>query len=124
MSVARRPARRAGRAARHRRQRVQGGLGPEAARRPERDLPGDPPPAKTRRRTGDQEILNQSAVVQYALEPLAVELRDIAVTEVGDNDGRLRVGAVAGCGSHVHQAYNTHSWPVNLPVVLRHEFAG
>lgn len=66
----------------------------------------------------------QAAVVQYALEPLAVELRDIAVPDIGDNDVLLRVGAVSVCGSDVHQAYNTHSWNVNVPVVLGHEFAG
>jgi alcohol dehydrogenase/L-iditol 2-dehydrogenase len=66
----------------------------------------------------------QSAVVQYALEPLAVELRDVAVPDIGDADVLLRVGAVSVCGSDVHQAYNTHSWPVNVPVVLGHEFAG
>ena len=68
--------------------------------------------------------MNQSAVVQYALEPLAVELRDVVVPEIGDNDVLLRVGAVSVCGSDVHQAYNTHSWPVNVPVILGHEFAG
>jgi len=66
----------------------------------------------------------QPAVVHYALEPLAVELRDVAVPEIGDEDVLLRVGAVSVCGSDVHQAYNTHSWPVNVPVVLGHEFAG
>lgn len=66
----------------------------------------------------------QSALVQYALAPLAVELRDVAVPEVGDADVLLRVGAVSVCGSDVHQAYNTHSWPVNVPVVLGHEFGG
>src|SRR5262245_27363525 len=64
------------------------------------------------------------AVIQYALEPLAVELRDIAVPEIGDDDVLLRVGAVSVCGSDVHQAFNTHSWRVNVPVVLGHEFAG
>ena len=68
--------------------------------------------------------MNQSAVVQYALSPLSVELRDIAVPEIGEDDVLLRVGAVSVCGSDVHQAYNTHSWPVNVPVVLGHEFAG
>ena len=66
----------------------------------------------------------QSAVVHYALEPLAVELREVAVPDIGDGDVLLRVGAVSVCGSDVHQAYNTHSWPVNVPVVLGHEFAG
>ncbi|HET7697787.1 MAG TPA: zinc-binding dehydrogenase [Vicinamibacterales bacterium] len=68
--------------------------------------------------------MTQAAVVQYALQPMAVELRDIAVPEIGDTDVLLRVGAVSVCGSDVHQCYNTHSWPVNVPVVLGHEFGG
>lgn len=68
--------------------------------------------------------MTQTAVVQYALEPMAVELRDIGVPEIGDTDVLLRVGAVSVCGSDVHQCYNTHSWPVNVPVVLGHEFGG
>jgi alcohol dehydrogenase/L-iditol 2-dehydrogenase len=68
--------------------------------------------------------MTQAAVVQFALEPMAVELRDIAVPEIGDADVLLRVGAVSVCGSDVHQCYNTHSWPVNVPVVLGHEFGG
>jgi L-iditol 2-dehydrogenase len=65
-----------------------------------------------------------SAVVHYALEPYAVELRDVAVPDIGDDDVLLEVGAVSVCGSDVHQARNTHSWPVNVPVVLGHEFGG
>jgi L-iditol 2-dehydrogenase len=68
--------------------------------------------------------LTQSAVVQYALEPLAVELREVPVPGIGDEDVLLRVGAVSVCGSDVHQAYNTQSWPVNVPVILGHEFSG
>lgn len=68
--------------------------------------------------------MNQSAVVQYALEPLAVELREVVVPEIGDDDVLLRVGAVSVCGSDVHQCYNTQSWPVNVPVTLGHEFGG
>lgn len=68
--------------------------------------------------------MNQQAVVQFALETLAVELREVPIPEIGDDDVLLRVGAVSVCGSDVHQAYNTHSWPVNVPVILGHEFAG
>jgi L-iditol 2-dehydrogenase len=68
--------------------------------------------------------VNQSAVVQYALEPLAVELREVLVPEIGDDDVLLRVGAVSVCGSDVHQCYNTQSWAVNVPVILGHEFGG
>ncbi len=64
------------------------------------------------------------AVVHYALEPHAVELREVAVPEVGEGDVLLQVGGVSVCGSDVHQAHNTHSWTVNVPVVLGHEFGG
>ena len=64
------------------------------------------------------------AVVHYALEPLAVELREIPVPDVGEGEVLLEVGAVSVCGSDVHQAHKTHSWPVNVPVVLGHEFGG
>src|SRR5690349_24616690 len=66
----------------------------------------------------------QEAVVQYSLEPLAVELREIPIPEIGDHDVLLEVGAVSVCGSDVHQFHATHSWAVNTPVVLRHEFCG
>ncbi len=68
--------------------------------------------------------VTHSAVVHYALEPHAVELREVAVPTIGDDDVLLEVGAVSVCGSDVHQAWNTHSWPVNIPVVLGHEFGG
>ncbi|HEY7500035.1 MAG TPA: zinc-binding dehydrogenase [Vicinamibacterales bacterium] len=66
----------------------------------------------------------QPAVVQYALKPLAVELREVPVPDIGDGEALLEVGAVSVCGSDVHQAHNTHSWTVNVPVVLGHEFGG
>jgi len=68
--------------------------------------------------------MNQNAVVQYALEPMAVELREIPIPDIGDSDVLLKVGAVSVCGSDVHQSRNTQSWPVAVPVVLGHEFGG
>jgi L-iditol 2-dehydrogenase len=68
--------------------------------------------------------MKMPAVVHYALEPGAVELREVSVPEIEDDQVLLRVGAVSVCGSDVHQARNTHSWPVNVPVVLGHEFGG
>ncbi|PYT82284.1 MAG: Zn-dependent alcohol dehydrogenase [Acidobacteria bacterium] len=65
-----------------------------------------------------------SAVVHYALEPLAVELREIPVSAIGEEEVLLRVGAVGVCGSDVHQYHNSQSWPVRVPVVLGHEFCG
>src|SRR5262245_55664561 len=66
----------------------------------------------------------QPAVVHYKLAPHAVELREVPVPEIGDLDVLLEVGAVSVCGSDLHQAWNTHSWTVNVPVVLGHEFGG
>jgi L-iditol 2-dehydrogenase len=63
-------------------------------------------------------------LVNYAKEPYSVELREIAVPEIGEDDVLLRVQAVAVCGSDLHQYEGKHSWPVNYPVVLGHEFAG
>ena len=69
-------------------------------------------------------MTTQTALVHYALEPLAVELREVPIPQIGDHDVLLEVGAVSVCGSDVHQSRNTHSWPVNIPVVLGHEFGG
>jgi alcohol dehydrogenase/L-iditol 2-dehydrogenase len=66
----------------------------------------------------------QPAVVQYALAPLAVELREVPVPVIDDHEVLLEVGAVSVCGSDVHQSRNTQSWPVAVPVVLGHEFGG
>lgn len=65
-----------------------------------------------------------AGVVQYALTPGAVELRELAVPEIGDDEVLLAVGGVSVCGSDIHQYHNTHSWPVRTPVVLGHEFGG
>jgi L-iditol 2-dehydrogenase len=65
-----------------------------------------------------------TGLVQYALEPHAVELREMPVPEIGEDEVLLRVGAVSVCGSDVHQYHNQQSWPVKVPVVLGHEFGG
>jgi alcohol dehydrogenase/L-iditol 2-dehydrogenase len=64
------------------------------------------------------------ALVQYALAPEAVELRELPRPEPGEGEVVLRVGSVSVCGSDVHQFHNTQSWPVRVPVVLGHEFCG
>ncbi|MBA2603788.1 MAG: zinc-binding dehydrogenase [Acidobacteria bacterium] len=66
----------------------------------------------------------QPAIVHYALRPHAVELREVPVPEVREGEVLLQVGGVSVCGSDIHQSHNTHSWPVNVPVVLGHEFGG
>jgi L-iditol 2-dehydrogenase len=64
------------------------------------------------------------ALVNYSSQPLSVELREIPVPEIGVRDVLLEVGAVGVCGSDVHQWQGMHSWTVNYPVVLGHEFCG
>ena len=64
------------------------------------------------------------AIVNYGREPLSVELREVPVPEIGSQDVLLRVRAVSICGSDLHQWRGAHSWPVNYPCILGHEFAG
>jgi L-iditol 2-dehydrogenase len=64
------------------------------------------------------------ALVNYSREPLSVDLRDVPVPVIGEKDVLLRVGAVSVCGSDIHQWRGSHSWPVNYPCILGHEFAG
>ena len=52
------------------------------------------------------------------------ELREVPVPEIGERDVLLRVGAVSVCGSDLHQWRGSHSWQVNYPCILGHEFAG
>lgn len=68
--------------------------------------------------------MSYPAVVNYKNEPGAVELREIDKPTIGDEDILLQVKAVSVCGSDLHQWQAMHSWPVNYPVVLGHEFGG
>src|SRR6516225_5494036 len=66
----------------------------------------------------------EPAVVNYAREKGSVEIREIPRPSIGDNDVLLEVANVGVCGSDLHQWTADHSWPVNYPVVLGHEFGG
>ncbi|REJ91982.1 MAG: Zn-dependent alcohol dehydrogenase, partial [Planctomycetota bacterium] len=68
--------------------------------------------------------MNQPAVVNFANEAGAVELRDVPRPAPGPDDVLLEVAAVGVCGSDLHQWTADHSWPVNYPVILGHEFGG
>lgn len=66
----------------------------------------------------------QPAIVNFAPQPHSVELREVALPEIGADDVLLDVAAVGVCGSDLHQWTAEHSWPVNYPVILGHEFSG
>lgn len=65
-----------------------------------------------------------AAVVNFAPEKGSVEIREIARPEIGEEDVLLEVANVGVCGSDLHQWTADHSWYVNYPVVLGHEFGG
>ncbi|NBS33737.1 MAG: Zn-dependent alcohol dehydrogenase [Planctomycetia bacterium] len=65
-----------------------------------------------------------TAVVNFAADRGSVELREVGVPEIGSHDVLLEVANVGVCGSDLHQWTGDHSWPVNYPVVLGHEFGG
>jgi L-iditol 2-dehydrogenase len=64
------------------------------------------------------------AVVNTENRPNHVELQQRGTPEIGPDEALLRVRAVGVCGSDLHQWHATHSWPVNYPVILGHEFTG
>lgn len=64
------------------------------------------------------------AVVNFAPERGSVEIREVPIPEIGPDDVLLQVENVGVCGSDLHQWHASHSWPVNYPVVLGHEFCG
>ena len=68
--------------------------------------------------------MKSAAVVNYAPEKGSVEIREIEKPVIGDEDILLEVANVGVCGSDLHQWTSDHSWPVNYPVVLGHEFGG
>ena len=51
-------------------------------------------------------------------------MREVPVPTIGVDDVLLKVESVGVCGSDLHQWHGTHSWPVNYPCVLGHEFGG
>ncbi len=65
-----------------------------------------------------------SAVINYAPDRGSVVLRDFPIPVISDEDVLLEVAYVGVCGSDLHQWTGDHSWPVNYPVVLGHEFSG
>jgi len=68
--------------------------------------------------------MKSPAVVNFAPEKDSVEIRDLEKPDIGPEDVLLEVANVGVCGSDLHQWTADHSWPVNYPVVLGHEFGG
>ncbi|MFM8579232.1 MAG: alcohol dehydrogenase catalytic domain-containing protein, partial [Planctomycetaceae bacterium] len=65
-----------------------------------------------------------AAVVNFAPQKGSVEIRDVNRPTIGPHEVLLEVANVGVCGSDLHQWSADHSWPVNYPVVLGHEFCG
>jgi alcohol dehydrogenase/L-iditol 2-dehydrogenase len=65
-----------------------------------------------------------TAVVNYGPKKYSVELREIPKPTIEPDEVLLEVAAVSVCGSDLHMWESTHSWPMNYPVVLGHEFGG
>lgn len=68
--------------------------------------------------------IKSAAVINFSSVKGSVEIREIAKPEIGEEDVLLEVVNVGVCGSDLHQWTADHSWKVNYPVVLGHEFGG
>jgi L-iditol 2-dehydrogenase len=67
---------------------------------------------------------SMTGLVNFAKEPHSAELRELPVPQNNEEEVLVAVKAVGICGSDIHQYQGTHSWVVNYPVVLGHEFSG
>lgn len=68
--------------------------------------------------------MKSTAVVNYSPIPGSVELREVARPMIESTDVLLAVENIGVCGSDLHQWTSDHSWPVNYPIILGHEFGG
>ncbi len=68
--------------------------------------------------------MKSAAIVNFAPEKYSVEIREFEQPSIGPDDVLVEVANVGVCGSDLHQWTADHSWPVNYPVVLGHEFSG
>lgn len=68
--------------------------------------------------------MKSPAVINFAPQKGSVEIREIEPPVIDEEDVLLQVANVGVCGSDLHQWTADHSWPVNYPVVLGHEFGG
>jgi alcohol dehydrogenase/L-iditol 2-dehydrogenase len=68
--------------------------------------------------------MKSPAVVNFAPVKGSVEVREVLRPSIGEDDVLLETANVGVCGSDLHQWTADHSWPVNYPVVLGHEFGG
>jgi alcohol dehydrogenase/L-iditol 2-dehydrogenase len=64
------------------------------------------------------------ALVKVGRQDGAVEIREVAEPGIGPDQVLLEVRAVGVCGSDIHMWREHQSWPIKLPLVLGHEFAG
>jgi L-iditol 2-dehydrogenase len=68
--------------------------------------------------------MKSAAVVNYSSIPGSVEIREVKRPKIESTDVLLAVENIGVCGSDLHQWTSDHSWPVNYPIVLGHEFGG
>lgn len=64
------------------------------------------------------------ALVTYEQKQFAVEMREKPIPEIEDDEVLLEVKGVGVCGSDLHMWHASHSWTVDYPITLGHEFGG
>jgi alcohol dehydrogenase/L-iditol 2-dehydrogenase len=64
------------------------------------------------------------ALVKFDVIPGAVEIREVPEPVIGADDALLEVRSVGVCGSDIEMWHHQVTFPVNVPVILGHEFCG
>ena len=64
------------------------------------------------------------AIIKYSEGEGNVGLGEVAEPRPGPGQAKIEVGAAGICGSDIHAWHGEIAIPMNLPVVLGHEFSG
>ncbi|MGD0622431.1 MAG: zinc-binding dehydrogenase [Thermacetogeniaceae bacterium] len=64
------------------------------------------------------------AVVKYANQDGCTEIRDVPVPAIGPGEALVEVAYVGICGSDPHIHHQDVTYPLEVPLILGHEFAG
>jgi D-arabinose 1-dehydrogenase-like Zn-dependent alcohol dehydrogenase len=71
-----------------------------------------------------KEVFVNETVVRYAHKNGATEIRDVPVSKIDLKDVLVRVVYVGICGSNLNIHHNNFIYPVEVPLILGHEFSG
>ncbi|NIA13528.1 MAG: alcohol dehydrogenase catalytic domain-containing protein [Nitrospiraceae bacterium] len=69
-------------------------------------------------------MATMKAVVKYDNVAGATAIKEMPIPEIGPRDVLVRTAYIGVCGTDPHMHMNLMSFPINVPLIFGHEFAG